>query len=119
MKIHLVPWSDNFGDQLGDAAGDDLLEIKYQVENGHAQAWAVIGHGVMVTRIDSARGAPDELVLVAGSGVGMVEVVEAYKKIASDAGITKIRAHTQQPAVGRLLEKSGLVLSEQIYRGQI
>ncbi len=116
MRIVKAPWSEMAEQALAPALGEDLLEIRRQVEAGVAELFHVQGHGFLVTRIEECAGLPPELVLVAGSGQGLDDVVRAFLEIARNNGIGSVRAHSRRPGMARMLGRHGFDEVERVYR---
>jgi len=100
---------------LRSAFGDEEDAILADCESGRAVAWEVVGHGVVITRIERGPSGR-ELVLVAGAGKGMALVLEGFREIARNNNIETIRIHSARRGMWRMLRKSGYKEVERVYR---
>lgn len=94
-------WSQGAAFALAPALGDALDEIAAEVQIGTCELWALKNYGLVVTRLE-VDSIPGELVLVAGAGRGLVDVVGSFQIVARDKGYS-MRIHSRRPGIGRLL----------------
>lgn len=114
--IERVSWSNDSAMALFDAARGDLDLIAAEVKSGNAQLFTVSGNasGYIVVRPEG-----DELVIVAGSGRGLIPVVlPLLKDEAEKQGFKTIRTHVQKQGLIRLYKRYGFELDEFILRCQ-
>lgn len=114
LAITRAPWSDQAARQLADVLGDDLVIVADEVERGLAELWTEPGGGYLVTRVE--RYLPyAELVLVAGAGRDYLAFVSAFIERARQAGIDRVRVHTDRPGVRRWLDRLGFDQTETVH----
>lgn len=106
--IRLEPhdWNDEAGAELAPALGADIEIVREQVQTGDARLYRVQGYGWIVLRVERAGTGP-ELVLVAGAGQGLRDVVPALVRLARDNGCNSVRAHVERPGMIRLMAGCG------------
>lgn len=115
MKWVRCAWSEEAARGLAEAMGMDAAEIEADVRAGRAELWRIDDHGWVVTRMECSTSGR-ELVLVAGQGRGLHQVVSDAQRIARAAGAASIRIHSARRGMGRMLARLGFEAVETVYR---
>lgn len=114
-----LDWSPEVAAGLSRAMGDDSELIANEVKAGIAECWRIKNHGLMVTRLELDNNA---LVLVAGEGRGMVQILEAMPALAKANGVDLVRFHSKRKGMARLIKRLNYDVAEgheeKIYYGR-
>jgi hypothetical protein len=98
-----VKWSPEVAASLSKATSPDEAVIEDEVKRGISQCWQVKNYGYLVTRLELE---PDKsLVLVAGQGRGLFDVLSVMPNIAKANGAKWIRIHSKRAGMVRMLER--------------
>lgn len=116
-----VNWSPEVAAKLARATAPEEEFIANEVKQGVSQCWHIKNHGYLVTRFETE---PEKtLVIVAGEGRGLNEVIPAMSKIAKRNGAKQIRIHSRRAGMARMLEKFNYSieygLGENVFYGRI
>ena len=98
-----VNWSPAVAANLSKATAPDEDHIANEVQSGKAQCWNIKGYGYVVTRLELEP--VKTLVMVAGQGRGMIDVLTIMPNVAKANGAKLIRLHSRRAGMVRMLEK--------------
>lgn len=118
VEVKKVDWSERVAQGITRAAGDDLKEIKAQVQTGAASCFEFVGLGFVVVRIEHYS-TSKEFVIVAGEGRSFKTAAPILRAMAKRSGCDCIRTHTKSRAIARLWSRYGLALDEYVLKGSI
>jgi len=104
-------WSHEVARHLKRACGSDMAIIADDVMNGRAQLFEVQGHGYVVLRMENYVN-DSQLVIVAGEGRGLKEVMPLLIQIGINSGANSIRLHTQRPGIEKMASAHGFKRDE-------
>lgn len=120
MIFERVDWSPEVAANLAKATFPESAFIGLEVKNGISQCWKIKGHGYLVTRFESED---KTLVMVAGQGKGLSDVLRVMTGIAKANGVHQIRIHSRRAGMVRMLEKLNYKtvygLGENVFYGRI
>ena len=113
-----IPWTNDIDENLMVSAGNDLAQIRNQVEQNIAQLWHCSFKqfgGYIVTRIDKTSSGL-ELCLVLGEGTGFEYFAPEFVNFARRKNIG-FRTHIKRKGLIRMWQKLGITVDEYILRG--
>jgi hypothetical protein len=103
IKVRRVEWSLAVAAKLSRSGGDDIDEIKAQVEQG-AVIFEFENLALAVCRIDQLN-TRSEFVIVCLEGRGLHKIAPFLIGMAKRAGCHSIRVHTQRKGLSKMLER--------------
>ncbi|PHS23392.1 MAG: hypothetical protein COA83_09895 [Methylophaga sp.] len=116
-----VDWSLEIAAKLAKAIAPEQDFIANEVIKGISQCWHIEGYGYLITRLELE---PEKtLVIVAGQGRGLNDVMTFMPRIAKANGAKLIRIHSRRAGMVRMLEKLNYQteygLGENVFYGRI
>ncbi|MCW8917482.1 MAG: hypothetical protein OQL08_01495 [Gammaproteobacteria bacterium] len=108
-------WSNEIGQRLAPALGDDLAEIRRQVMTGQAMLVEWPEFGLTVLRMEHPATQPPILVVVAAVGFDMASSLPGLADLAHKNGAQRIRAHVKKPGMEKLLNRLGFTRGESVF----
>lgn len=117
-----VNWSPEVAASLAKATAPDCEQVAEEVKGSISQCWKVHGYGYLITRLEVYSN-EKVLVIVAGQGKGLNDVVPVFLAIAKANNAQTIRIHSKRAGMVRKLEKLGYTveygLKENIFYKQV
>ncbi len=129
MIVKTSTWSYGAAVWLADACNEflSLKDLEKAVNKGNASLFDIIKDdkhcGSFVVSVDNSASCKEIVVLAAGGdmpGDSAYKVMTCFiEALAAQQGIKYIRGHTENAAVGRMMEAAGFSLSELVYRKEV
>lgn len=117
-QVTRLDWCEELAAGVKRAIARDFEAVAANVINGYAQGWRIktdSGRCYVITRIDEFNGRR-ECVAMAVAGRGALDACALIYNAAIAAGCDRIRFHTENPAVARLVGKRYAVrLDESVF----
>lgn len=108
-------WTYDIARQLMRACGDDIADIADDVMSGRAELFEVQKKGYVVLRLEQLVNGK-ELVIVAGEGRGLREVMPVLIDIGINNGANSIRLHTQRKGIEKMAGRFGFLRDEVVMK---
>lgn len=118
MRFDRESWSEAAARELAGAMPEDGEIIADAVQAGRAQLYRVENRGYLVLAVER-RGRGPELVIVAGAGRGLHEVIPELRAMARRAGIATMRTHVKRRGLVRMYRRHGFEPEETVLRASV
>ena len=106
MDFKKINWRWWLDIELSEVLGEDLEQIKKEVEQDICQLYMIKNHGLLIVRREFEN---SEFVFVAGTGKNAISVIKHFREIAKKEGFKKMRIHSKRKGMGRYLKQVGFV----------
>ena len=113
-EIIAIAWNDDVSDWIAEAARGADKQLRFEVENEISQLWKCESGGLFgyaITRIEQDENGNFELVLVAGTGSGLLYFADYFIQFA-DANEMTVRAHIVRKGLIRMFAKLNFTIAE-------
>lgn len=115
LSARPVNWRIEHDDRLRISAGEDLADIRREVEQGVSVLWECQSEGqpqaYVVTRLEGL-----EWVIVLGEGRGFFDFMPLFVRHARGRG-WRLRTHVQRRGLVRMWNRLGLTLDHYVLKG--
>ena len=123
MKITRGIWIPDVDDALRDALGEELEDVKEQVESGVSELWSIDDAGYLVTRFE-IRKKNKVLVIVAGQknkkcDTKYKDVVRAVERLARQVGANRLETEAKAKGIHKWLYELGFSVATVKYEKEI